>query len=221
MKQFLKRHLLREEEPGVYRIKYGIGRGLKMNIDIRNKAQRVLGLDEKEIMKDFKKFAVKCDTFVDIGASDGYYGLLYRKLNNSGEIFLFEPQPQFQELQSLNFKLNDFTPNFHSSQKFVGSVDNEDSVKISSVIPNEGRTIFFKIDVDGGELEVLRGLEEILGKNKCYLIIETHSLELERDCMSFLKNSGFKVKLIKNAFWRKLIPEQRIIDHNRWFTASK
>jgi hypothetical protein len=39
--------------------------------------------------------------------------------------------------------------------------------------------------------------------------------------MEFLERLGYTCRVIKNAWWRLLIPEQRPIEHNRWFIAEK
>jgi hypothetical protein len=53
------------------------------------------------------------------------------------------------------------------------------------------------------------------------MIFETHSLELEVDCIAYLKERGYVVKIIKNGWWRFLVKEIRPIEHNRWFCAYK
>ena len=52
------------------------------------------------------------------------------------------------------------------------------------------------------------------------LLIETHSTSLEDQSIELLQNFGFATEVIKNGWYRRLIPEQRPIDHNRWLWAS-
>ena len=52
------------------------------------------------------------------------------------------------------------------------------------------------------------------------LLVETHSVELERDCMGLLEELQYHCQIIENAWWRNVIPELRPIQHNRWFFAS-
>jgi hypothetical protein len=52
-------------------------------------------------------------------------------------------------------------------------------------------------------------------------LIETHSTELERACVSQLERFGFNTKIVRNAWWRYIVPEQRPIAHNRWLVAWK
>ena len=87
---------------------------------------------------------------------------------------------------------------------------------------NNSKNIFVKIDVDGYELEVLNGFEKILNSYNFQFIIETHSIELEQSCIKFFQDNNFNnIKIIKNSFWRNLIPEKRVIKHNRWLAINK
>ena len=78
-----------------------------------------------------------------------------------------------------------------------------------------------KIDVEGAELDVLKSGNSILNNENVNLLIETHSKDLENDCVNFLENLNFNIKIIKNAWWRIFIPEYRPVDHNRWLWATK
>jgi FkbM family methyltransferase len=50
-----------------------------------------------------------------------------------------------------------------------------------------------KIDVEGSELEVLRGARELLTVRKPRLFIEAHSPELARDCTAYLAQLGYSI----------------------------
>jgi FkbM family methyltransferase len=54
-----------------------------------------------------------------------------------------------------------------------------------------------KIDVEGGELLVLRGAAELLRTFHPVLFIELHSPQLARDCRSFLETLGYEIELLK------------------------
>ena len=69
------------------------------------------------------------------------------------------------------------------------------------------------------ELSILQSGERLLVEAKPLLLIETHSIALERDCCSYLQSCGYNTKIVPNAWWRSMIPEQRPLDHNRWLWA--
>ncbi len=68
----------------------------------------------------------------------------------------------------------------------------------------EQKKILFKVDVEGGESLVLKGMPALLNNNYCYLIIETHSKQSEKNCVDFLSRYKYTSRIIKNAWWRFL-----------------
>jgi hypothetical protein len=220
---FLK-HALLGRDVRVRSIRFGAARGLRMRIDPNAKTQRVFGLDEREIQSEFVRFARWADTLLDVGSSDGYYGLIFRRHNPDGTIHLIDADPDFAAQQRAHFELN-FPgaplPTIHS--RLVGAPDAAEPshLILSRDLPLRGRRVFFKIDVDGWELDILRSAEALLPHAECRFLIETHSAELERNCTEFLATRGFTVRIIPNAWWRAIIPEHRPIPHNRWLSAYR
>jgi len=75
------------------------------------------------------------------------------------------------------------------------------------------------IDVDGGELDVLSSGINLLADARPAVLVETHSIELERDCIGMLEKLRYRCEIIKNAWWRTVIPDLRPTQHNRWLFA--
>lgn len=219
MKKAIKKMIFGDSQ--IQTIKGGIGKGLKMNIDVSSKAQRILGLDEREIQKPFKDYSKICNYFFDIGASDGYYSLLYKKFNATGHIYMFEAQTKFKAEQEEHFKLNGFKIDYEHYAKFVSNLNDDKNLSIDELFHEKDKSLLFKIDVDGGELDVLQGMRNTIINNNCYFVIETHTLQLEIDCIKFLQELGYKTNIIDQGWYRAFIKEDRPIEHNRWFTASK
>jgi hypothetical protein len=206
------------------RILAGAARGLRMEIDPAAKTQRLLGLDEREIQRAFVRDACWASVLVDVGSSDGYYGLIFRKYNQTGTVYLIDANPDFAPVQQTGFKVNFPTlPAPHSLVKFVAPAERQDarSCLLSRDLPLAGQRVLFKIDVDGWELDVLKSAEALYAQTECRFIVETHSLELEQACAAYLSAHGFQVRIIPNAWWRRFIPEQRPISHNRWLAAGR
>lgn len=223
MKNRLKKILVGEGLK-FHTVKFGIAKGLKYFLDPQNKTQLFLGLYEIEIHKYFKRFAKIADTMLDIGAAYGYYSLIYRKFNPKGQIYSFDPGVgKFDKVYRDNF--NENFGNFENvklSGKLVGSNDSDEFTKIDDVFEGQsGKKILFKIDVDGGELDVLESGLETFKNNDCYFVVETHSFKLEADCVALLRKEGFTVKIIKNGWYRAFIKDIRPIELNRWFIAYK
>jgi hypothetical protein len=76
-----------------------------------------------------------------------------------------------------------------------------------------------KIDVDGAEAKILAGASRIQAIPDIRWLIETHSQKLERTCIKSRQGAGFKTEIIRNAWWRAILLEQRPIA--RWLVAWK
>lgn len=210
------------KERGVRKIKYGAASGIEMDIDPDTKLQRLLGLDEREIQPEFTEFARKSSHYIDVGASDGYYGLIYKKFNPQGQVFLIEADPKLAPEQRHNMEMNAAGAGVEYLSLFVASHDDERHISIDAIAQKVNPTgLFVKIDVEGAELDVLHGMKDSLANRACHVLIETHSKELENQCMEFLQGYGYYCKIIDNAWWRSIVPESRQIEHNRWLAATK
>jgi glycosyltransferase involved in cell wall biosynthesis len=209
-------------------VHFGPGRGLSILLSRRNGLQKELGLYETELWSVFRRETVDARTIYDIGAADGFTALVFAKLNQSASIIAFEPDPESLNLLRRNLELNpDLAGRVKVMPQSVGEpeptfangaihhIQIDDAVETGKVIAPD----LVKIDVEGSELLVLRGMREVLDHYRPVLILETHSADLEEDCISFLASSGYKTSIIKNAPWRILWPEYRPIDHNQWLVA--
>jgi len=105
--------------------------------------------------------------------------------------------------------------------KLVGERDDAEWCSLDRVAADLPRPLMLKIDVDGGEMGVLRGGAQLIRSGECVFVIETHTPELERDCDQFLRDAGYTTRIIDNAWYRKFIPENRAIPHNRWLVATR
>jgi hypothetical protein len=204
-------------------IKFGLARGISMEIDPAHNTQRLYGLYEREIARAVGKYTKQANTIVDIGAHDGYYTVTFSVLNPNAKIFACEPEQEFKGkcLRNLNLNRLSFNGRITWVPKFIGSEDKENFISLDNLLKEAQEPIFIKMDIDGGELEALQSGSEIIKSKTCLLVVETHSPELEKDCISFLSALEYQCKIIPNTWWRVFIPELRPIEHNRWFLAQK
>ena len=78
-----------------------------------------------------------------------------------------------------------------------------DTDKLDNLYPLKNKKIFFKIDVERHELNVLKGSSDILSNNHCYLQIEIFP-HLQNEILSFLDDNQFKLlHRINNDFYLK------------------
>jgi hypothetical protein len=153
----------------------------------------------------------------------GEYTLYFLKKTDARLVYGFEPDdrlhPEFQK----NLRLNGMSGSNRvvSSSKFVGKSDMDGQVRLDSVISIEKGPFLLKVDAEGAEADILQGAQELNKRSDARWLIETHSAELEAACNSALRDSGFQTIVIRNAWWRSILPEQRLVAHNRWLVAWK
>jgi hypothetical protein len=198
-------------------------RGIRMNLNLTHHTQLYLGLFEREIHWWLEHLSKGIVTGLDIGAADGEYTLFLLKNTQASKIYSFEPDPIMVSRLNSNLRLNHELELEHlqMSTKLVGRSSSDDTVCLDSLKEDIRCPCLIKMDVDGAEAEILAGAGAVKAMPDIRWLIETHSEELERSCVKSLENAGFKTRIVRNAWWRAILPEQRPIPHNRWLVAWK
>ncbi len=192
-----------------------------MSLNLANQLQVYLGLFEREIYYWLEHLSKGIATGIDIGAADGEYTLYFLKKTSSTIVYAFEPDPSRLPRLENNLLLNE-EPNLGRLRlctQFLGSAVSNNTVSLDFAIRDIEAPCLIKMDVDGEEDEILAGASEINRIRGIRWLIETHSEELESACIASLQAAKFDTRIIPNAWWRSLIPEQRPIPHNRWLAA--
>jgi ubiquinone/menaquinone biosynthesis C-methylase UbiE len=201
----------------------GLLRGFRLPVDTAGMSMHLVGLWETEIAGVVRRAAHRASVACDVGANSGWYSLYFASRPNIERVYAFEPDPAWISVLEENVRLNDprYLERVTIVEKLVGDRDDGQWCRLDTVLRDVGGPIVFKIDVDGGELDVLKGAREILITKPCELVIETHSPALERGCAAFLRSLGYRVRIIKNGWYRALVPETRPIELNRWMSATR
>jgi FkbM family methyltransferase len=144
----------------------------------------------------------RIDVFLDIGANNGFYSVMFAIKNLAERIVAFEPDPgNFARLMA-NLKANDLAGRIETVALALGDADGEvtlyegarynrgeSTIVVPEQTPQEvkfqvrqvrfddqyaiaGKTLIVKIDVEGYEFHTLAGMERTLRDNACYLQIE-------------------------------------------------
>jgi FkbM family methyltransferase len=218
-------------------------RGINLELSLHS-LQVYLGLYERETYGWIGRMSKGIHTAIDIGAASGVY-TLYFLAKTAAKVYAFEPNTTMLEALDRNLIVNglkgtnrleisrDFlgahpTPNRSSCEKLLQDAglapewaEVTDKVRVTqldSMLDVIETPCLIKMDVDGGEVAILRGAVGINKMPGVQWIIETHSLALENGCIELLRSTGFQTRVIPNGWWRVFIPEQRP-PHNRWLVA--
>jgi hypothetical protein len=204
------------------RIKTGPFKGLEMNFDLRHDMQMWLGLSERELFPYINAFLPNAHTGIDIGTLEGEFALLFLSKPHIRHVLAFDPSPRFPGDLNANLALNGLAgdPRLQSIKKFVGSRDDNHRCSLDSlsVLRLPGPFII-KVDVEGGEADLLRGSQSLLNGVEVFWVIETHTAGLEIECRELLQSKGFQTRVVRNAWWRIILPEKRDGIHNRWLVG--
>jgi len=148
------------------------------------------GIYEEYETSIVKKIIKKGDVVVDIGANIGYYTLLFAKLvGEQGKVFAFEPESNNFALLQKNLKINGYE-NVIIIKKAVSDISGKrklylneknlgqhttiaptnnghavevDSIRLDDFFEKSQQKIdFIKIDIEGGEINALKGMSKIL-----------------------------------------------------------
>lgn len=176
-----------------------------------------LGTYELEMQNIFKEKIKKGGIFFDIGANVGFFTLIASLfVGKDGKVFSFEPFSKNIFFLKKHIKLNgcenvivmENAVSDKSGQALFLEGENNAMGKLSSQgnlsvniiaiddwidrgwlpVPN-----YIKIDVEGAEINVLRGMKNLLEKNSISIFIG-----FESDTFNFLKNLGYKVYDLEN-----------------------
>lgn len=210
--------LIFPDQSGDYKILGGIARGCKMRMNLRNRLQRWIGIDERELYHPLRVQIAASKSLVDVGANDGYYTLSFLA-SGAERVVACEGSPAVTEELRINASINGFAPDnrFRIVNACIGNEPG--NVALRDVLSELPLPAFVKLDVDGVEVSVLKSAEGHPQLDKVSWILEVHSLELETQCLKWFEQHGYQTRIIKNAWWRKIVPETRIIEHNRWIEA--
>ncbi|SJZ98944.1 hypothetical protein [Sediminibacterium ginsengisoli] len=200
-------------------IRFGPAKGMQIKYDVTHRSQHLLGLYEREIYPFLEKGMSKAETLIDVGANDGYYLLAFLKTGK--QVIACEPGPIVTELVA-NAALNGYTEeqDYKVETRLVGNPMKQGFVGVEELTSGSRPPYFLLVDIDGGEADLLRSCGDNFAYHNATWLIETHSKELEDECIALLKAKNYKVKIIRNKWWRFFIKEQRPLEHNRWLYAE-
>src|SRR2546421_2080055 len=91
-----------------------------MELDLHSQSQRILGLDERELMTPMRRLIASSRSLVDIGANDGYYTLAFLR-SDAARVVACEPGDAVVRLIR-NAAANDYFPGsrFSVERRAVG-----------------------------------------------------------------------------------------------------
>ena len=176
------------------------------------------------MLEDIKERVGEGKTIVDVGANIGNHTVYFSKVCKAKKVYSFEPQKKIFEILKRNVQLNNdneevelFNMGVGEERMFANAnvIDKNNygmtrldknvngTIVINSldkILFNKSKNIdMIKIDVEGMEIDVLKGAKEILRKFKPLIYIEAGNDEEFKDVSVFLSQYGYKPIVRFNA----------------------
>ena len=194
----------------VVRVKWGIPKGMKMELNLRWERHFFLGVYEGKVQAALKRFVHPGMTVYNLGAHIGFFALgMHKLIHPGGQVLAFEPSPRVRERLLRNLSLNglenkvrvesyamgnadeiaDFSEGLGYSQgRFIdlpagrcGSIFPVDCRRLDTYVAGGGPPPdFVLMDVEHAEDRVIRGMAGILDEFHPGVILEIHSGEKKR-----------------------------------------
>lgn len=164
------------------------------------------------------------DSFMDIGANNGYYTIWASQIvGENGKVFSIEPNPHAYERLIRNINLNNLKNVYPyklalsdrngSAELLLNSNDEDGSASLKSIMEqkpiakvdvkkfddlflNEEINLI-KMDVEGSEIEIIKGMENYLSTHKnLKIVIEWNPSYMSKQSFDYLIKL-FRIRLIK------------------------
>lgn len=200
------------------RILSGPFKGIQMCLSLEHQSQVLAGLFEREAYPWLERLSDGIVTAIDIGAAHGEYTLFFLLRTAAQKVYAFEPDSAILPVLRHNLELNGAARS--ERLEVIGKPVNEE-MTLDSFAKCIRTPCLIKMDVDGHEAAILNGAKKLNSVPGVRWLIETHSKDLELACIDKLKLVGFKTQVVPNAWWRVILPEQRVSEQNRWLVGWK
>ena len=204
-------------------IRGGLLQGVMMQLDFAHHTQRWLGLYERELDSHFRRLSEGIHTAIDVGASDGMYTLYFLAKTSAQKVLVFEPDARNLQLLKGNLELNNLAraDRLEIVPARVGASVESGTITLDSFSHSIVPPCLIKVDIDGGEVDLLRGARTLLHLPEMRWIIEVHSKTLEQSCLQMFREAEYRTEVIPNTWWRHFLPELRPGELNRWLLACR
>lgn len=210
-------------------VEAGPSKGLWMELNPRTGQSYLRGEAELAAQNALAERLRPGMVFYDLGANIGLFSLLAaRMVGPGGRVFSFEPDAEVAARLARNIERNQFhnvavvpqgvwstsgkrpfavagssspdqgTGTFMTGAK-AGSAIPLDCVALDDFARNAPPPGAIKCDVEGAEVEVLRGAEQTIRLHRPWIICEMHSEANDRACRELLRRLEYAVETVDNS----------------------
>jgi hypothetical protein len=203
-------------------------RGSRVFLNPRHSKRHILGLYEQVLNPWLEQVLSEVEVVYDVGANNGYFtygcATAIRRHGTIATILAFEPGL----LGGLHHLTNPAgwpqyaQTNFEFIPLLVGDHSDETMTTLNQVLSDrpqiKGKRSLIKVDVEGAEIEVLKGADSLLNSPN-HWVVEVHGDHLLKPVLSFFENAQRKIEVLELKPHWLLGPENRTIKTS-WVVTS-
>jgi FkbM family methyltransferase len=233
--EFLRTRLVKNPVQRVIDVRGGIKMELDTS-DFLQREIFVSGDFEPNVRREILRILKPGDLFLDIGANVGFFSLLAAKaVGHTGKVYAFEPAPKARDALRRNLALNhiqnvttvalalsdspgrralfldarnnsgasSFNRSPHSGEAMEVELDTYDRFASQNTLSIPA---LIKLDVEGAEVQVLRGMQALLSRtDRPPVVLEVSEWSLKQmgsskdELFALMLGHGYKVRLISPA----------------------
>jgi precorrin-6B methylase 2 len=181
----------------------GANAGLELLLDPRAEVGYVRGDHEPWLQDLLREWLRPGDEYLDVGSHVGFFALVAaRCVGEAGRVVAFEPDPEnFARLEA-NRDRNGLTQieclkaaawSSDGRVRFDSSTHQDSGVQ-GAVVTGGGVEV--KLDVEGGEVEALRGAQQLLARRSTHWAVEVHSAALQQEVTEIFERHGYRTRTV-------------------------
>ena len=221
---YLSHRFLPTNERLCLRVQAGPAQGICLEVNPRTGDAYLRGELESETQKVLVERLRPGMVFYDLGANIGLFSLIAARLVGAGgRVFSFEPDAEVAARLRRNIELNGFSNitvvgaaiwSINTNVRFIRSDASSPERGTGKLLADENQTVGTRIrcialddfietapppdgikcDVEGAELEALRGAERLFQTRRPWIICEIHSEANDRSVRDFLGRLGYDIQ---------------------------
>jgi len=229
--------------------------GFRLNVDGASQTGRIayaLGEYEAETADRIRASLRQGDVMIDVGANIGYFTLVGAKtVGAAGRVVAFEPVPQVREQLAENVRLNGASnveirsdalsdvsgavtfylgPNSNTGLGSLRALTDGQTIEVNRVRFDDwwqpiAKVALVKIDVEGAELAVLRGMERCLARDRPDIVVEVTDAFLRAlgdsaaGLFDFITSHGYRFFAIEEHGLREFTSTEQVTHYESQFNA--
>lgn len=181
-------------------------------------------------MSAFIEYSRDKKCFLDVGAYDGLFSLVFSKINPSAKVYAFEPshEPNTRllynthnvgDIDCIKSALSDYDGDLQMKMEWEHLVEDKSGdflvpcVKGDTFFQNEQLPDIIKIDTEGSELKVLEGLKETILSCRPLIFLELHCGRLGselKNVLDLIDRWGYKIIDSEDGIEKEISPTELI-----------